>query len=89
MTKADAFRKKARAMGAAGAKIIDPSTVATAAWVRLKCQYGCGGYGGCLCCPSSLSSTLSLVPSFNLSPARHVAAWRMINPRKVAHLQTK
>ena len=51
MIKADAFRKKALAMGAAGAKIIDPSTIATAAWVRLKCQYGCGGYGGCLCCP--------------------------------------
>ena len=23
----------------------------TAEWVRLKCQDGCGGYGGCLTCP--------------------------------------
>ena len=33
------------------ARIISPSEVETAAWVRLKCQYGCDGYGGCLVCP--------------------------------------
>jgi predicted metal-binding protein len=27
------------------------SSVATAAWVRLKCQFGCGGYGEHLTCP--------------------------------------
>ena len=31
--------------------IISPSDVETAAWVRLKCQFGCGGYGQCLVCP--------------------------------------
>jgi predicted metal-binding protein len=30
---------------------IGPSDVVTAQWVRLKCQYGCGGYGECLTCP--------------------------------------
>jgi predicted metal-binding protein len=37
--------------GAAGAVIIKPSDVETAAWVRLKCQFGCDGYGQCLVCP--------------------------------------
>ncbi|MCE5231071.1 DUF2284 domain-containing protein, partial [bacterium] len=32
-------------------RLIDPRTVPTAEWVRMKCQYGCGGYGGCLTCP--------------------------------------
>ncbi len=27
------------------AVIIDPSKVVTAPWVRMKCQYGCAGYG--------------------------------------------
>jgi predicted metal-binding protein len=31
--------------------IISPAEVETAAWVRLKCQFGCGGYGQCLVCP--------------------------------------
>ena len=31
--------------------IISASDVETAAWVRLKCQFGCEGYGQCLVCP--------------------------------------
>ncbi len=45
------FITRACELGAAGAKVIDPSSIATAAWVRLKCQYGCGGYNSSLCCP--------------------------------------
>lgn len=37
--------------GVVEAKVICPSKVETAAWVRLKCQYGCGGYHQCLVCP--------------------------------------
>ena len=37
--------------GVKDASIVLPSDVETAAWVRLKCQYGCGGYGQCLVCP--------------------------------------
>ncbi|HUW18755.1 MAG TPA: DUF2284 domain-containing protein [Sedimentisphaerales bacterium] len=44
----DAAGKKA---GVRHACIVSPSDVETAAWVRLKCQYGCGGYGQCLVCP--------------------------------------
>jgi predicted metal-binding protein len=41
----------ARRLGAAEAKVISPETVVTAPWVRLKCQYGCGGWGQRLTCP--------------------------------------
>ena len=37
--------------GALEAKVIDASTVKTAVWTRLKCQFGCGHYGTSLCCP--------------------------------------
>lgn len=37
--------------GATVAKQIDPSSVVTDAWVRLKCQFGCGGYNYSYCCP--------------------------------------
>jgi predicted metal-binding protein len=42
----------ARAMdlGATGARIIDPATVKTAAWVRMKCLFGCK-YRKIHCCP--------------------------------------
>jgi len=36
---------------AEGVRKIDPRQVVTAEWVRLRCQYGCGGYGQCLTCP--------------------------------------
>ncbi len=35
----------------AEAKVIHPSTVVTAHWVRLKCQFGCTRYGKGYCCP--------------------------------------
>jgi predicted metal-binding protein len=31
--------------------VIAADSVVTAAWVRLKCQFGCGGYGQRLTCP--------------------------------------
>ncbi len=37
--------------GVKAAKIISPLDVETAPWVRLKCQFGCDGYGQCLVCP--------------------------------------
>jgi predicted metal-binding protein len=47
----DKYVKRALAASAAHAKRIPAASVVTAAWVRLKCQYGCGGYGQCLTCP--------------------------------------
>jgi len=37
--------------GVKDARIISPSDIQTAPWVRLKCQFGCDGYGQCLVCP--------------------------------------
>jgi predicted metal-binding protein len=41
----------AKKMGAVGAKLISSRSIVTAHWVRMKCQYGCSGYGDRLTCP--------------------------------------
>ena len=33
------------------AVVVETSRVVTAPWVRMKCQFGCSGYGESLCCP--------------------------------------
>jgi predicted metal-binding protein len=38
-------------LGATEAKPIRTGSVVTAEWVRLKCQFGCGGYNQHLTCP--------------------------------------
>ena len=45
------FLQRARELGADDAKVIDPTSIVTAAWVRFKCQFGCSGYNSNLCCP--------------------------------------
>ncbi|NLH15632.1 MAG: DUF2284 domain-containing protein [Phycisphaerae bacterium] len=40
-----------RTKGVRAVRIIPTSRVVTAPWVRLKCQFGCDGYGRCLVCP--------------------------------------
>ena len=45
------YVKSALAAGAKDAKIIPTDTIVTAQWVRLRCQYGCGGWGQRLTCP--------------------------------------
>jgi len=45
------YVKKATSLGVSRARIIDTKSVVVGNWVRLKCQYGCGGYGYCLTCP--------------------------------------
>jgi len=42
---------RAMELGADAAQLIHPDQIVVADWVRLKCQYGCGGYGMCLTCP--------------------------------------
>ena len=42
---------KALAAGMTRARIIDTKNIFVANWVRLKCQYGCGGYRKRLSCP--------------------------------------
>lgn len=42
---------KALEMGATEVRVIHPRDVVTAAWVKQKCQFGCGKYGHSRCCP--------------------------------------
>ncbi|HSB03940.1 MAG TPA: DUF2284 domain-containing protein [Thermodesulfobacteriota bacterium] len=51
MKTVESFCKRALEMGIEEAKVIDPGSVVTAEWVRMKCQYGCPGFGASLCCP--------------------------------------
>jgi predicted metal-binding protein len=45
------YCERALEMGLDGAKVIDPHSIVTAEWVRLKCQFGCTGFGSSHCCP--------------------------------------
>jgi predicted metal-binding protein len=45
------YLKKAEELGAKWVKLIHTRNVVAAEWVRLKCQYGCSGYGAYLTCP--------------------------------------
>jgi predicted metal-binding protein len=45
------FIQQACELGAIEAKIIDPSSIVIAPWVRLKCQFGCPHYNTRHCCP--------------------------------------
>jgi len=51
MSELDGYVKRAKSMGVSKAKIIDVRNVVVGNWVRMKCQFGCGGYGECLTCP--------------------------------------
>ena len=45
------YIKQAKELGAKEAKLIRANTIVTAEWVRMKCQFGCSGYGKRLTCP--------------------------------------
>jgi len=74
----------AKRLGAADASIIAPATVVTAPWVRLKCQYGCGGYGRRLTCPPyspTPEQTRQVLDCYNTAILVHITGdgkWRSI-----------
>ena len=47
----EAYCRNALEMGIDEAKVIGPSSVATAEWVRMKRRFGCANFGKGLCCP--------------------------------------
>jgi predicted metal-binding protein len=51
MTRYRKYAAQALQAGALEAKIIPVGKVVAAEWVRLKCQFGCSGFGKRLCCP--------------------------------------
>ena len=66
--------------GAKETRLISPSSVITGEWVRLKCQYGCGGYNQCLTCPPyspSPAVTRKLVDEYSKIILAHLpTGWR-------------
>ncbi|MGD0450477.1 MAG: DUF2284 domain-containing protein [Candidatus Bathyarchaeia archaeon] len=47
----EGFIKVAKRLGVLDAKAVDTKNIVVKDWVRLKCQYGCGGFGKSLTCP--------------------------------------
>ena len=83
------FLQQALDLGAAHAKVIDPATIVTAAWVRLKCQYGCGGYGTTLCCPPHTPThdqTREVIDSYRRAILVHVKPGQRGSVPDVKHL---
>jgi predicted metal-binding protein len=74
MNPLELYCKKAIEKEMDGAKAIDPRSIVTAEWVRMKCQYGCPGYGGRLCCPPHAPSpevTRKVVDSYEKAILLH------------------
>jgi len=73
--------RMAKRLGAQEAKVIGPETVFTATWVRLKCQFGCGGYGGCLTCPPhspTPETTRKMLDEYRTILLVHLGGWRPV-----------
>lgn len=49
-----ALEEKFRARGFVDFRWIDPASVVVAEWVRMKCRFGCEGYGRSACCPPNV-----------------------------------
>ncbi len=61
--------------GATSVKQIQPSSVVTAPWVRLKCQFGCDGYGYSYCCPPHTPThedTRKILDAYNRALLFHI-----------------
>ncbi|HID92777.1 MAG TPA: DUF2284 domain-containing protein [bacterium (Candidatus Stahlbacteria)] len=80
MDKFEKYCKLAKKWGATNAKIIKPENVIVAEWVRLKCQYGCGGYGECLTCPPH-----SPTPDFTRKMLKYYSRALLITYEKVKY----
>lgn len=65
--------------GATHAKQIHPSSVVTALWVRLKCEFGCSGYDKSYCCPPNTPTperTRAIIDSYRRAILFHMEAPR-------------
>jgi predicted metal-binding protein len=84
-TDLNTYLQRAREMGAVEAKVIDPASIVTAAWVRYKCQFGCGGYNSSLCCPPHSpkpEQTRAVIDCYNRAILIHCK--RNGDPKKIA-----
>lgn len=63
--------------GATHAKVIAPASIVTASWVRLKCQFGCPGYGRSYGCPPDTPSpreTQAIIDCYQTAVLFHLEA---------------
>ena len=77
--KIERLHRLAKRLGVDEVKTIGPDTVFTGTWVRLKCQYGCGGYGGCLTCPPhspTPETTRKMLDEYSTILLLHMRDWR-------------
>ena len=78
----ETFCDEARQMGALDAVVISPPRqVFTAAWVRLRCQYGCSEYGQCLTCPPhspTPETTRKVLDEYQSAILLHGANWESV-----------
>jgi predicted metal-binding protein len=51
MKPVESYCEKALEMEIDGARVVDSRSIVTAEWVRMKCQFGCPGFGRSICCP--------------------------------------
>lgn len=51
MRKFAKYIRRLKELGAIEAKVIPAKTIIAAEWVRMKCQFGCDGFGQSLTCP--------------------------------------
>jgi predicted metal-binding protein len=80
------FVKRIIDLGAVEAKVVKPSSVVTAGWVRLKCQYGCDGYGSSLCCPPNTPTpeeTRKIIDGYQTALLAHFEASRSVTKAMV------
>ena len=71
------YCKRALNNGAAHAKPVRPSSVVTAEWVRLKCQFGCPVYNLSHCCPPhtpTAEQTRKIIDSYHRAILFHLEA---------------
>jgi predicted metal-binding protein len=83
------FLRRALDLGAEAARVIDPATIITAAWVRMKCRYGCGAYGSTLCCPPHTPTpdeTRQVIDCYGRAILVHVKPERRGSVPDVKHL---
>jgi predicted metal-binding protein len=75
----EAYWEKVTGGKPAEAKEINPNSVVTAPWVRLKCQYGCPRYGRGYCCPPDTPApeqTRRILDSYSRAILFHLKAAR-------------
>ena len=75
----------------AEAKGIHPSSVVTAPWVRLKCQFGCTGYGKGYCCPPDTpgpEETRAILGAYHRAMLFHIRGAKQAEQSRRKYLMT-